>query len=348
MADVADAGYPLWTAEAEQGPAEVHDAPEGTELSHDELLALFETSHGMGPYSGTTAVELAAIETVGAEESALQSWNGLMHIQPGVVMGYSQAMLRTVAVDIEAQDVLFVTHLTDLEQAIADAEIMRVRRESAHQHMDDLDSRPVGSNSSSHKVLDMARAINTRTLRALTKPYKVDKLGTVVSSWPDTVNWISSCRTIISLSCGDLLPVTEHILTPPDIVLSGGGFTLHPQLAAQLTDIVAAMDLRLRRAAQYHSLCSTSFIGQLELKVLMDATGFHLATQNEVVLNWVILLDRLGSVMREMKILCLGDPSRRTRSSTIPRIVLTLPPALRAKIPRSLLDSLAIDMPSLY
>ncbi|KAJ7177670.1 hypothetical protein C8R46DRAFT_1212417 [Mycena filopes] len=160
MADVAEGSYPLWTAAHERDCPRVQIAPQDEHMSHDELLAVFESHRGHGPYSGTAAVELAAIEAVGAEEMALQSWSGLLRIQPVVIMGYSQAMLRTTAVDVNTQNAVFVAHLDDLHQAITDVERLKQRRANAREYLYELEARPVGSQTSILAVVDLARTLN--------------------------------------------------------------------------------------------------------------------------------------------------------------------------------------------
>ncbi|KAJ6463634.1 hypothetical protein C8R47DRAFT_1079919 [Mycena vitilis] len=135
--------------------------------------------------------------------------------------------------------------------------------------------------------------------------------------------------------------LTEHYLEPPHIVLAGGGFALHPGLSEPLSDVVHAMDGLLQLAARYHGFHTTRFIGSTELHILTTTTGLHVpATQNQVVLAWVTLMDRIAIAMRELKALCTGnpfDPARRNWPSRIPQAIMWLPEELRRKLPTELL-----------
>jgi hypothetical protein len=98
----------------------------------------------------------------------------------------------------------------------------------------------------------------------------VDKSGTVVSSWLDlfgstfimsdiTLDWIWSEYTTspdraAGMQCLQQMcsALYKHVLLPTHIVLSGGGFSLHPDLAQLLTNVVpplgCLLDLVLRSA----------------------------------------------------------------------------------------------------
>ncbi|KAJ7668889.1 hypothetical protein B0H17DRAFT_1142357 [Mycena rosella] len=139
------------------------------------------------------------------------------------------------------------------------------------------------------------------------------------------------------------IALTKHFLEPSHIILVGGGFTLHCELAEPLSDVVPAMDHLLHLAAEYHSLREAPFIGMSELHILTTTTGFHVpATQNQIVLAWVTLVDRLETAMREVRGLCIGDPfdpRRRTWPSRIPEAIMKLDCSLCSKLPRGFVDS---------
>ncbi|KAJ6606010.1 hypothetical protein DFH09DRAFT_1269116 [Mycena vulgaris] len=208
--------------------------------------------------------------------------------------------------------------------------------------------------------------LNCPFKQALNKSYKVDSLGNIVTSWPDTLR----SDFAMSDSYLDLLwskyhaspepgmqslyqtcsAFTKHVLHPSHIILSGGGFTLHPDLADSLPYVVRGIDQVLRLAAQYHGLANTRSIGLRELNTLTVTTSLHCATQNEIVLAWVTILDRLGAAMRELKALCCGDPfdpSRHAWATQIPQIASSLPLTLRTKLPKSLLALYGISTTSL-
>ncbi|KAJ7100615.1 hypothetical protein B0H15DRAFT_816699 [Mycena belliarum] len=134
--------------------------------------------------------------------------------------------------------------------------------------------------------------------------------------------------------------ITKHVLQPSHIILSGGGFTLLPDLTDPLPYVISGMNSVLRLAAQEHGLRGIPSIGTLELDVLTN-TGLHLcSTQNQVVRSWVILIDRLAAAMRDINYLCVGDPlhlSRHPWTSRIPSVLASLPPSLRVKLPAEFL-----------
>ncbi|KAJ6454707.1 hypothetical protein C8R47DRAFT_1252216 [Mycena vitilis] len=139
---------------------------------------------------------------------------------------------------------------------------------------------------------------------------------------------------------------TEHVLQPSHIILRGGGFALHPELAIPLTDIVTSMDRLLLFAAKHNKLPQAPCIGRQELSILTATEGLHsCATQNQIVFNWVLLIDRLALAMRELQWLCIGDdPTRHGWTSWMPGILASLPPSLRIKLPRDFLESYGITV----
>ncbi|KAJ7656263.1 hypothetical protein DFH06DRAFT_1132229 [Mycena polygramma] len=139
---------------------------------------------------------------------------------------------------------------------------------------------------------------------------------------------------------------TELVLQPSHIILRGGGFTLHPELAIPLTDIVTSMDRLLLLAAKHNRLPQAPYIGRQELSILTASESLHsCATQNQIVFNWVLLIDRLALAMRELQWLCIGDdPTRHGWTSWMPGILASLPPSLRIKLPRDFLESYGITV----
>ncbi|KAJ6504303.1 hypothetical protein C8R47DRAFT_1210369 [Mycena vitilis] len=144
--------------------------------------------------------------------------------------------------------------------------------------------------------------------------------------------------------------LTEHYLEPSHIILTGGGFALHPGLGEPLTNAVRAVDGLLRLAARYHGFHTTRFIGTTELHILTTTTGLHApATLNQVVFAWITVMDRIAIAMRELKALCIGnafDPARRNWPSRIPAAIQWLPVELQRKLPAELLATHNIHPPS--
>ncbi|KAJ7512102.1 hypothetical protein B0H11DRAFT_2213896 [Mycena galericulata] len=162
----------------------------------------------------------------------------------------------------------------------------------------------------------------------------LDELWSKYTISPDPLSGMQSlyqaCKTF-----------TTYALQPSDIILSGGEFTLHRQLAEPLQEIARAMDHLLLRAAQYHRLSDAPSIGQLDVQILTGSTALHASTTiNQVLLSWVTITDRLAEAMRELKYLCVGDPlylSRHKWQTRIPQILASLPPVLRVKLPKAFL-----------
>ncbi|KAJ7831899.1 hypothetical protein B0H13DRAFT_1915244 [Mycena leptocephala] len=110
---------------------------------------------------------------------------------------------------------------------------------------------------------------------------------------------------------------TKHVLQPSHIVLAGGGFTLHADLAGPLIDIIPAMDHLLRSLSN--------------ITVLTTTTGLIVpATLHQIIWNWVHLIDELDLAMTRLKSFWmdypLPDPSSSSRMS---QILVALPPSLR-------------------
>ncbi|KAJ7723871.1 hypothetical protein B0H14DRAFT_3519774 [Mycena olivaceomarginata] len=111
--------------------------------------------------------------------------------------------------------------------------------------------------------------------------------------------------------------LTKHILLPSHIVLSGGGYVLHPEIAQIFTNVVP----------------------EIELQILTNTTGLLVpATQNQVVWNWIMLMDKLYDAMIRLKSLRMGDPISGS-TSRMPQILAALPPSLRIKLPTAFLES---------
>ncbi|KAK7001885.1 hypothetical protein R3P38DRAFT_3045269 [Favolaschia claudopus] len=144
---------------------------------------------------------------------------------------------------------------------------------------------------------------------------------------------------------------TKHILQPTDIILSGGGYVLHSNLAVPLANITSGLNHYLHLATQHHGFHKSLHIGHAELDIL-GATGQHatLATQSQIVLNWVFLVEKICAAKYQLKALCAGDVthhSLRSWTSKINCIAASLPPVLRSKIPLDLVKrfNIKVDQP---
>jgi hypothetical protein len=79
--------------------------------------------------------------------------------------------------------------------------------------------------------------------------------------------------------------LSKHVLTPSDIVLSGGGFTLQPELAMILTDIIPLLGQLLNLAMRDSGLPGIQHFCHVELQVLTCTTGLDIAMQSQIVWN---------------------------------------------------------------
>ncbi|KAJ7718726.1 hypothetical protein B0H14DRAFT_3521539 [Mycena olivaceomarginata] len=102
---------------------------------------------------------------------------------------------------------------------------------------------------------------------------------------------------------------TTLVLQPSDIILHGGGFVLPHDLAIQIADVVSDMDHLLCLASEQRKLSAPPFIGQTELLVLTSTIGYIApATQNQIVWNWITIIDKLYIAMKDLRSLYKGRP----------------------------------------
>ncbi|KAK7032934.1 hypothetical protein R3P38DRAFT_3503180, partial [Favolaschia claudopus] len=141
---------------------------------------------------------------------------------------------------------------------------------------------------------------------------------------------------------------TKYILQPTDIILSHGGFVLHSDLTLPLTNIISGMDYFLDLASHYRGLQQPLFIGHSELNTLAAAgANSTLATQSQVVHNWVLIVAKIWAAKYQLKALCAGDlklTSLCSWTSQAGRIALSLPLELRSKLPRDLVERFDITI----
>ncbi|KAJ7880428.1 hypothetical protein B0H13DRAFT_2542238 [Mycena leptocephala] len=167
----------------------------------------------------------------------------------------------------------------------------------------------------------------------------LDWIWSKYTTSPDPASGMQSLHRTCSL-------LTKHVLHPSDIILSGGSFTLRPDLAVPLTDVVPALDHLLKLAAKLYGFKGSSALCQPELKVLTCTTGFIVpATLNQIVWNWIHFVDKLYFAMVAMKSFCKSTPLPNLegeRLSQMSRTLLSLPPSLRSKLPKDFLESYGI------
>ncbi|KAJ7875554.1 hypothetical protein B0H14DRAFT_3437110 [Mycena olivaceomarginata] len=147
----------------------------------------------------------------------------------------------------------------------------------------------------------------------------------------------------LNQTCSALI---KHVLLPTHIVLSRGSFSLHPDLAQVLLNVVPQLGHFLNLARKDAGLSGIHDFCHAELQVLTCFTGSNIATQNQVVWNWIHLIDKVYIAMVDMKSLWCGHPIHtlgRARPLQMPQILAALPPALRVKLPVSFLWSHGIS-----
>ncbi|KAJ7683626.1 hypothetical protein B0H14DRAFT_3535081 [Mycena olivaceomarginata] len=141
---------------------------------------------------------------------------------------------------------------------------------------------------------------------------------------------------------------TTLVLQPSDIILHGGGFVLRRDLAIRLADVVSDMDHLLHLASAQRKLSTPPFIGQMELMVLTFNAGFTVpATQNQIVWNWIVIIDKLYVAMKDLRSLYKGRPVYILgceQPSMMPRILASLTPSLLVKLPADFLQAYGISV----
>ncbi|KAJ7102621.1 hypothetical protein B0H15DRAFT_796041 [Mycena belliarum] len=161
----------------------------------------------------------------------------------------------------------------------------------------------------------------------------LDQIWSRYTTSPDPLSGMES----LYQACSRL---TRHALQPAHVIPIGDSFTLHPDLAEPLAEVVPAMDHLLRFAARCGPH-NAQLIGNKELQVLIITAGrYSYATQRQIVTEWYILMEHLTTAMRELKNLCNRDaatPSRGLRSSRAPSICISpeLPLVLGDEFPRT-------------
>jgi hypothetical protein len=98
----------------------------------------------------------------------------------------------------------------------------------------------------------------------------------------------------------------KHVLLPTHIVLLGSGFSLPSDLTQLLTNVVPPLGRLLDLVLRSAGLPGAQFFCQTELHLLTCTTGLEIATQNQVVWNWIHLIDKVYVVMVDLKSLRYG------------------------------------------
>ncbi|KAJ6448315.1 hypothetical protein C8R47DRAFT_1269962 [Mycena vitilis] len=126
----------------------------------------------------------------------------------------------------------------------------------------------------------------------------------------------------------------SHPLSSSQLIPAPGGFTLQEQLIDALTSALPAVEALTRAAAGRRRLPMDELSCSSELRLIRTYR-----TLGRITLTWVLILQRLGSHMQELELMCAPSGAPRLHHlSTIPQIVDSLCPLLRAVLPRSIFD----------
>ncbi|KAJ7922220.1 hypothetical protein B0H13DRAFT_2411702 [Mycena leptocephala] len=163
--------------------------------------------------------------------------------------------------------------------------------------------------------------------------------------WSDYTTWPNPSlgQQTLHRMCSML---TKHVLQPSDIILAGGGYVLHSDLASPLNNVIPIMIQVLRAATKHCGLRCTSSLSETDVHILTCTTGLRIpATLNQIVLHWITLIDKLYVAMADLKTFRVGYSipgsldAHAEQRSRISNILSALPPSLRVKLPKGFLLS---------
>ncbi|KAK6971306.1 hypothetical protein R3P38DRAFT_3497656 [Favolaschia claudopus] len=161
-------------------------------------------------------------------------------------------------------------------------------------------------------------------------PYTLDFIWSKYTTSPHPEIGMDSLHQ----TCSSLI---KHVLLPSHISLLHSGFVLHPELVEVIQNAVPALGQLLYIALPHIGVCGAHTFAHDELRFLGNLTGL-LATQNQVILHWILLLDKIYGAMADLKATCFGYPvSTSQRPSHMGNFIASLPIDLRIKLPQALL-----------
>ncbi|KAJ6526122.1 hypothetical protein DFH09DRAFT_1095348 [Mycena vulgaris] len=162
-------GYTDWNAAEEARLVSLAAAADPVEETPalTTLLAEFEERVGSSPLSVLLAIELEAIDALGAEEHARSLWRGLIPLQPQLLVGYSASFLRTTAVNVEKQSTVFSARVAATREYQQDLRSLLSRRLEARDELDRLVNLPMSAESRAPGVLFLADSANQSLCTAI-------------------------------------------------------------------------------------------------------------------------------------------------------------------------------------
>ncbi|KAJ7093012.1 hypothetical protein B0H15DRAFT_947821 [Mycena belliarum] len=159
--DVLDpATFASWTPEWEARHRVAR--PEPGEPSFERLRQGFLGDRAqVGHLDGPAAAELAAIEAIGIEEEAFAEWEAETLTQPPLVLGYTPAILRTTAINVDRMAPRLAQGLEEIRRSLRNLDQLLVTRAEARSLIEELRARPHSANESISGYLDAAARLNS-------------------------------------------------------------------------------------------------------------------------------------------------------------------------------------------
>ncbi|KAJ6456315.1 hypothetical protein C8R47DRAFT_1227846 [Mycena vitilis] len=154
---------PSWMPTGPQPPQEPTlepNAPPTPSSGYDTRLNEFESRVGQSALSLAQTLELEAISAIGAEEHARTVWRSLIPLRPAVRVNYSPELLRTAAVNLVAETLLFTRELDGFQTYQRDLVGLLARRLAAHDELTRLASLPTSATSLIGEHIALATSLN--------------------------------------------------------------------------------------------------------------------------------------------------------------------------------------------
>ncbi|KAJ6521826.1 hypothetical protein DFH09DRAFT_1330935 [Mycena vulgaris] len=153
-----------WTAQGEVREALASAAASASSAppipAFTTLLARFEERAGSTPLTMTQTIELESIDAIGAEEHAHDVWRHLISLHPPLRLRFSLALLRTTAIDLDHQALLFQGDISNTRQHQQDLLDLLARRLDARDEISRLSNLPLSSSSTAGSNLVHAGTLN--------------------------------------------------------------------------------------------------------------------------------------------------------------------------------------------
>ncbi|KAF8192705.1 hypothetical protein K438DRAFT_1969837 [Mycena galopus ATCC 62051] len=166
---IRETGHELWTANGEHRVTTERGIGWDTGIvSHEQLLSAFYEQHGNDAPIGAIALELEAVEAIGAEEHARTLWDVIIQSQPLMIVGFSPNHLRSTAVDVETELLRFEQLFSSLQQTIVDLRGLRLQRQLARVGIKRKVPRGSETGSRSRPLLERALAVNQTLISDMT------------------------------------------------------------------------------------------------------------------------------------------------------------------------------------